>query len=113
MLNDLKNRIVFDNAGIELEFDGIRKIGFSNSGTFVFEAYKNNGYSYFTTIPISSIKFRKNNSTKTSFIDNGEYLTIKDDWGNHYNIYCDRNIIDLLIKECIDNEIPEEKQYEH
>ena len=99
------------NIAIDGEkFLGAKKIGFTDDGAFVMDLFTTpppmpRG-SYFTVIPISSSSYREIRNTGTFVVDNGEYITIYDDWGKPTTINTDRDVLDALLKECDTNNVP-------
>lgn len=87
------------------KFPGAAAVGFTQSGTFVVDAYTtpppNPRGTFFTTIPISPSAFRKRNKKycKVSVSNQPDRLIICDDWGHPHTIIAARDVLDLLVKE--------------
>lgn len=93
-------------------FPGAKQLGFTQSGTFVLSLYKLPATEklrggYWTSIPISSKEYRRGHQTKAAFEDHGDRLVIYSDWGDRNVISAPRDVLDLLVAECIDNELPQ------
>lgn len=114
MLENVKNYIWFKGQ----KFFGARKIGFSEHGSFVLDMFttpppippeKRRG-GFFTTLPISRASYRRSaGDSKTCFADYGRFVVICDDWGVAYKIRACRTVLNAIVKDCDDNEIPWDK----
>lgn len=95
-------------------FYGAKELGFSASGSFILSLYplpathEHRG-GYWTSIPISGKEYRREHPTKTAFEDHGHMLVIYSDWGTPDTIRAPREILDMLVAECLANEIPQKE----
>jgi hypothetical protein len=93
------------------EYFGAEKIGFTEDGHFVVDLHttpppKPQG-GYFTCLPISPLNYRQTvRKTKAAVRDDGDSIVVFDDWGGGHRIAAERELLDLLIDECEENEIP-------
>lgn len=106
MTIQINEKLKFNNE----KYYGAKDIGFED-GSFVVDLFttptdKKHVGSFFTTIPISPLSYRKTKKTKTYYADGDNAIFIADDWGNLHKIEAKRNCLDLLIEELDENEIP-------
>ena len=92
-------------------FEGIRRVGFVDSGAFVLDFYTTpppmpRG-GFFTGIPISPAEYRAEHSTKCAFRDNGHEVVVWCDWGHPHRIGAERDVLDSLIANIRANDVPE------
>ena len=101
-----ENTIWFDGH----EYFGAEKIGFTEDFHFVVDLYTTplpapRG-GYFTCLPISPVSYRRTQrKTKTAVRDDGDSITVFDDWGNGHTINSEREVLDLLLAECEANDV--------
>ncbi len=95
------------------EYSGRAKIGFTLTVEFGIRIHPFSdpekdptSWSYTTYLGISSKEFRRGYPTNTSVQDFGSYLKLKDDVGYCYQIEADREVIEHLLQECEENEVP-------
>jgi len=87
-------------------FEGIREIGFADTGEFCLDlwttppAEMRGGYC--STISISSKSYRDQNGTDAKAELLGSGIVIYDDWGNATRINADDNVIAALWAECVE-----------
>jgi hypothetical protein len=88
-------------------FTGIRELGFTERGHFVVSAYTTPPVApgeprgtYFTSLPISPMEYRRTHRTRAAFQRDGDRLVIFDDWGKPYTIDAPSDVIDALADEC-------------
>jgi hypothetical protein len=94
---------------------GIRELGFTPNGHFIVSLHTTpiiDGMqgSYFTSLPISPAAFRRENPAlcrQAGFHDAGSTLIVFDDWGKAHQITAARDILDTLVAECREQELPE------
>lgn len=96
----------------KFELPYIAEVGFKpygSGGYFIIDVNYPEGGRYFSSIPISPLKYRKSHKTKTYYVRvNDNNITIADDYGHPNNIFCSSiQAIDKLVEECIEQEIPE------
>lgn len=79
--------------------------------TFIFDYRYDEGGSFFTTIPISSMSYRRkygDTSAKFDVADDFSWMVILDDHGSRHHIQCeDRTIIAWLVRELRHFEVPQ------
>jgi len=95
------------------EYSGRAQIGFTLTGEFGIRIHSvldpkkyPTSWSYATSLSISSKEFRRGYPTKTNVQDLGSYLKMQDDAGYCYQIKADREVIEHLLQECEENEVP-------
>lgn len=98
-------------------FFGGDEIGFTDDGSFVLGLYSTEPApqrgTYFTSLPISDKPFRKLHPTKAAVRDDGDALTIFCDWGRAYRLGASRQIIEALIAEAKEHDVPVQKDPSH
>lgn len=109
MITDNHTSVVWQGR----HFFGVRELGFNDSGSFIVSMHTTpliDGQqgSYFTCIPISPLEFRREwPNSRVAFRDKGAELVLYDDWGTPHTIAAPRVILDKLVVECREQEIPE------
>lgn len=106
--------IIDKEIAVKLEgrdYPGIKELGFTDDGSFIASLYTlpkaEQGHGgYWTSFPISPANYRKTHPTKTSVRDFGEYISIADDWGHCHKIESSRDVLDILLNECKQHNIP-------
>jgi hypothetical protein len=92
------------------EFTGICELGFSTHGSFVVHAWTtppgSPRGSYFTSVPISPLSYRRKYRTCAAFDRLGGELVVYCDYGKPYTVAASLDVIDALERECVANEIP-------
>lgn len=113
-VKNIETRFSYSNLRVLHVFTGIRELGFNERGSFVISAWTTEvAYhrgSYFTVIPISPVEYRRKYPSATSFRRECNNLTVLDDYGTEYAIYAPDHVLDVLVADCIANEIPEQTE---
>lgn len=105
----------FAVSGIGWKLKGIRELGFNERGAFVVDAWTTDAPgprgTFFTSLPISPRDYRAVHPTKCGYrIINSKKLAIYDDWSKVTYIQAYKAIINTLVRECQENDIPERKE---
>lgn len=104
------------DGGRDLEFCGIREVGFNERGGFIISAWTTpfvatgeprGGWT--TVLPISGLGYRARRPTKTAFERGASSIIIYDDWGTSVVITATADVLDQLAAECAANSIPEKQ----
>jgi len=107
----IKSKIEFSNEKA-LIFVGSGEVGFDEQGNFVIQlnkdshAAENGSWHYCTSLAISPAISRKKHGSRVYVKDCGELVLIADDYGYKHFIKAGRDVIEELLRECKENEIP-------
>jgi hypothetical protein len=89
-------------------YKGINSIGFASYGSFVYDVIIDNSYNYHSNIPISDKEYREEMPTDTDYyVESSGIFSIADDYGKVNYIISSKEVINALVEECKENDIPE------
>jgi len=86
-------------------YPGIRELGFNDKGQFIIDLHTRNDR-YFNTFSVKKTDRRLNSQAGYRIINNNDII-IFDDWGTPYRFQVRSAVVEMLLKECLDNELVE------